>query len=379
MSRLSHSLGRLNGPQELGTSRTFWAAFLLILFLAAAAPQYLSRYDLLNLTGFLTNLPLALGLCLLWGFTGILSLGQAAFLGLGGYAFGVVGINFIEAHGNTYLALAIGLLVPFLFAACLGWVVFYARIKGVFVAILLFLVTLLFQTFLNQTAGPGWYIGKAHLGGNNGLGRFSADIREPPSLTLNLGDRLVEFTGSSQALFYLTLFLIVFVYLGLRWLVNSSLGHVLVAIREDPERTESLGYDVRLIQTAVFSLAALLSATSGILYVSWGNFITPDVFGVYSNILPVIWVAVSGRKSLTATAIGTLILVWLSQRLAIEGNFAFIVLGGILIAVMTLMPEGVITGIAERYERIRAGHRGRAATSSLGGDRSSRATGKMRQ
>lgn len=346
-------LGPINGPLEPGRSTGFWLVFLLAAAALAYAPQVLSRYELLNLSNFLTNIFLAMGLCLIWGFAGVLSLGQSAFLGLGGYVYGIVGINLIQQHGDTWLALFAGLGFPVLIAALLGYLMFYARLRGVYVAILMLVVTLLIETFLNQTAGPGWFIGEAHLGGNNGLGRFSGVMREPPSLLLGFGpDSTIEFGGRTQAFYYLTLGLGLVCYLGLRALVNSRLGHVLVAIREDSDRTEALGYDVRLLQLAVFCLAALLAALSGVLYVSWGNFITPDVFGVYYNILPVIWVAVAGRKSLTATLLGTLLLVWLSQKLAVQGNLAFVVLGAILLGSMLLTPDGLLTGLGERLGRL---------------------------
>ena len=183
----------------------------------------------------------------MWGFCGILSLGQGAFLGLGGYAYGIAGINLIESHGHTWAALGIGLAVPVLVAALLGFIMFYARLRGVYVAILMLVVTLLLETFLNQTAGQSWFIGEAHLGGNNGLGRFSGVIREPPSLSFGLGSD-IEFNGRTRAFYYLTFGLVVVVYLGLRCLVNSKAGRVMIAIREDAERTEALGYDIRLIQ-----------------------------------------------------------------------------------------------------------------------------------
>lgn len=350
---LDRALGPVNGPLETGRSPPFWLLFLGVVAVLVIAPSFLSRYELLNFSNFLTNVFLALGLCLIWGYAGILSLGQSAFLGLGGYAYGIVGINLIEAHGNTWLALLAGLGFPVLVAALLGWIMFYARLKGVYVAILMLVVTLLIETFLNQTAGQGWSIGLAHLGGNNGLGRFSGVIREPPSLTLGFSaDTTVIFGGKTRAFYYLILGLGIVSYLGLRALVNSRVGHVLVAIREDPDRTETLGYDVRRLQLGVFCLSALLASLSGILYVSWGNFITPNVFGVYYNILPVIWVAVAGRKSLTATVLGTVFLVWLSQKLAIQGDIAFVVLGFILLGGMMLLPEGVITGIGERVGRL---------------------------
>jgi len=358
---LDRILGPINGPLEPGRSVPFWLLFALTVAVLAVLPAYLSRFELLNFSNFLINIFLALSLCLIWGFGGILSLGQSAFLGLGGYVYGIVGINLIKVHGDTWLALAAGLSFPVAVAALLGWVMFYARLKGVYVAILLLVVTLLIETFLNQTAGPGWFIGEAHLGGNNGLGRFSGVISKPPSLTLGFGDATVVFAGKSQAFYYLTLGLGLVCYLGLRALVNSRIGHVLVAVREDPDRTESLGYDIRLLQLGVFCLAALLASISGILYVSWGNFITPDVFGVYYNILPVIWVAVAGRKSLTATVIGTVALVWLSQKLALQGNIAFVVLGSILVLAMMALPEGVLSGLGRQvgglFDRLGIGRR----------------------
>lgn len=349
----SKCLATLNGPNEMGRSPAFWICFLLVLGVAASAPVFLGRYDLLNLSSHLGNVFIALGLCLIWGFCGILSLGQAVFLGLGGYVYGIVGINLIDQHGNTYVALVAGLLVPVAFAAVLGYFIFYARLKGVFVAILMLVVALLLETFMNQTAGPGWFIGDAHLGGNNGLGRFSGVIREPPSLSFGLGERGIEFGGTSWQFYYLSLSLVVVAYLALRWLVNSKLGYVMIAIREDQERTEALGYNVRLIQLGVFCIGALLAAVSGILYVSWGNFITPSVFGVHNNILPVIWVAVAGRKSLTATVIGTIALVWLSQKLNQQGDYAFVVLGSVLLFAMLIAPAGVIPTLADRINALR--------------------------
>lgn len=363
--RLDRWLGNLNGDQDIGRSVGFWLAFLAIVAAGVLAPEYLSRYQLLNLSNFLGSGFLALSLCLIWGYCGILSLGQAAFMGIGGYAYGIVGINLIEESGNTNLALLAGLFAPVLVAALLGYVMFYGRLRGVYVAILMFVTTQLIQAFLNQTAGPNWFIGKAHLGGNNGLGRFSGDIREPPNLTLGFGDNLIEFEGKRASFYYLSFGLLVATYLALRWLVNSGWGRVMVALREDPDRTESFGYNVRLIQLLVFCLSAFLAAISGVLYVTWGNFITPDVFSVYNNILPVIWVAVSGRKSLTATVVGALLLVWLSQWLALQGDLAFIVLGTILIVAMMLAPDGVVTGLLalrQRWSRRRAaGRRGAEA------------------
>lgn len=344
----------LTHSRLLGESAGFWCLFALVVFAAALSPAFISTYDLLNLNNFLIPVFLALGLSLIWGHVGILSLGQSGFYGVGGYAYGITAINFIEGHGNTNLALLVGILVPVAFALLLGFIMFYARLQGVYVAIILLVVTLVIETFMNQTASSVYKIGNTYLGGNNGLGRFSADVKEIPSLTLGFGDTTRTFLGSDRAFFYLIVGLLALVFLALRWLLRSRWGYIMAAIREDPVRTETFGYDVRRIQLGVFALAAALAALSGIFYVSWGNFITPNVFGVTANILPVVWVAVGGRKSLAGVVVATVALSWLSQRLAIQGDYAYLILGLILITTVMLMPEGVAPGTRRAWRAAKA-------------------------
>jgi branched-chain amino acid transport system permease protein len=333
----------LNGRIEPGRSLLFWIGFGLCLAAALALPGYVGRYTLLNLNSFLLMTLLAAGLSLLWGFGGILSLGQSAFFGIGGYAYGIIAINLAGSNAASLAGLAGGLAVAVLVAALLGWLMFYARLRGVYVAIVMLVVTLVIETFLNQTAGPQWVIGKAHLGGNNGLGRFSGAIEELPSLTIPLPGSEFEFAGSSRPFYYLLLALILISYLALRMLVNSRFGVALTAIREDPDRAESLGYDIRFLQTVTFCIGSLLAALSGVLYVSWGNFITPSVFGVAANVLPVIWVAVAGRRSLAASILGAVLLQWGSQALALQGEYALVVQGALLVLAVLVLPEGLIS------------------------------------
>ena len=123
----------------------------------------------------------------------------------------------------------------------------------------------------------------------------------------------------------------------------------MIAIREDIDRTEALGHNIKLIQLIIFCIGAGLASFSGILYVSWGNFITPDTFGVYNNILPVIWVAVAGRKSITAALLGSFFISWISQWLNEQGDFALVALGTILLSSMLLAPEGVIVKVTKIF------------------------------
>ena len=135
-------------------------------------------------------------------------------------------------------------------------------------------------------------------------------------------------------------------------MVNSSYGYLLVGCRENPDRTETFGYDVRLIQLSVFCLAAGIAGLSGVLYTAWGTYIHPDGFGVGPNILVVIWVAVGGRKDLGCALLGALVLEWASLRLVSEGEIALLVLGAILVFAMLLAPRGLAITIGEYFNKV---------------------------
>lgn len=346
-------VGLLNGPQTMGRSRLFWGSFAVVVVLAYLAPTYLGIKPY-KVNEFLVSGFLAASLSILWGYGGILSLGQAAFFGIGGYTFGVIGINLWDLTGNTHLALLGGILVPTIFAAIVGAIMFFARLKGVYIAILMLVLSLLFETFMLQTADPDVYsIGKAMLGGSNGL-RPASDI---PSAAFGWGDSVAEFNGRRVGFYYFVLTLLIAVYLGLRCLLNSSFGYLLVAIREDPDRTATFGYDVCLIQLAVFCIAAALAGLAGSLDTARINRVDPElVFGVSANIMVVIWVAVGGRKDLTAAILGAITLEWMFLWLTTSGNpeYAQIVMGGILILVMLIAPEGIFIFLGNRLGRLYA-------------------------
>jgi ABC-type branched-subunit amino acid transport system permease subunit len=349
--QLDRWLGRLNGPQTTGRSIAFWLGSVAVILAFALLPQVLSRYQVISFSNFMISGMLALSLCLIWGYCGILSLGQAAFFGIGGYAYGIVALNLLRAHGNTDVAFLAGIVVPMLFAAVVGSIMFFARLQGVYVAILTLVVSLLLGTFMRQTADPSYTIGAAYLGGMNGLRPASPNDPLLPSLIFGIGDRAVELDGRSVAFYYFTLGVLVVIWLGFRWLVNSSYGYLLIGCREDIERTETFGYDVRLIQISVFCISAGIAGLAGTLYAAWGTYIHPDGFGVAPNILVVIWVAVGGRRDPAAAIVGAIGLSWLSVRLASVGEISLLVQGAILVLVMLLAPEGIITTLARLLVR----------------------------
>jgi len=343
----------LDGPQTLGSGPVFWAVVAVLVAALFLMPQFVSRYQLITFSNFLIYGLLALSLCLIWGYCGILSLGQSAFFCIGGYAYGVTAINFIGSQGNTHIAVLAGILVPCFLAMIIGGVLFFSRIRGVTVAIVMLVFSLLLGLFMRQTADPFYTIGAAALGGMNGLRPASPSDPLLPSLIFGFGENVIEFDGRSVEFYYFALAVVVVVFLALRWFVNSTWGYVFLGVREDPERTEAFGYDVRLAQLVAFTISAGLAGLSGTLYTAWGTYIHPDGFSVAPNILVVIWVAVGGRKDLGSALLGSLVLNWLSLWLTKYGEYSMFVLGVVLVISMLITPEGVFYSLGRKIDRMR--------------------------
>jgi branched-chain amino acid transport system permease protein len=343
--RLRRWVSRLEGPQTMGRGWAFWLLFALVVAAACVYPVFADGWTVGNAAYFLVWTFMAMGLGLVWGYAGALSFGQTAFFGLAGYTYGVLTLNIGEAYGFTLVALVVAVILAAAFAAVLGYFMFYGRIRGVFVGIVTLSVTLVFETFMAQTAGPQWAIGEARLNGFNGMSGM------PPLTVPWFGGDVALWPD--RPLYYVLLALTVIVYLWLRILLNSPFGNVLVAIRENPERAEMLGYDVRFYQLLAFVIGGGLAGLSGVLYTAWGQYITPNSMGLTAAALPVVWVAVGGRRDVTATLIGTLLVLALFQQLTIYGSqYALVAMGALLVLVVLLAPEGVVVGLARLFGRL---------------------------
>ncbi|MGO8915459.1 MAG: branched-chain amino acid ABC transporter permease [Stellaceae bacterium] len=326
----------LDGPEDIGRGPWFWLAAGAVVAALALLPLRLTEFEASNVAFYLLNIPMALGLAMLWGYCGVLSFGQVAYFGIAGYAYGIIAGNFPGPWG-TLAATAGGLLSCAITGAIFGYFVFYARVQNWIVPILTLVFTLLLETFLGQTAGYQWRVGKVQLGGYNGMTSIPA---------FQIGSRV--FTG--YAFFFFALAVTLFCYVAGRALVNSHRGKVMLAIREDVLRTELLGYDIRRHQLTVFVLAALLAGTSGLLYVQWGNYITPTQVGLLQAAQPVVWVAVGGREKLLAVSLSTFALNWLNYALSAAGNeYAPVIMGALLLAAMLFFPRGIIVTLARLW------------------------------
>jgi branched-chain amino acid transport system permease protein len=262
-----------------------------------------------------------------------------AFVGIAGYTYGIIAGNMIGNPWGPLLGSFGGLLACAVVAAIFGYFIFYARVQMWIAPILTLVFTLLLETFLGQTAGYQWRVGTVQLGGYNGMTGI-------PSFQMG------DYVFFGYPFYYYVLIVVLACFIGSRMLVSSRQGQVMLAIREDALRTELLGYDIRARQLAVFVLAAVLAGITGLLYVQWGNYITPTQLGLVQAALPVIWVAVGGRDSLVAVAISTFVLNWLTFTLTSAGiQSSLVIIGFLLVAVMVFFPKGIIVTLGRELPR----------------------------
>jgi ABC-type branched-subunit amino acid transport system permease subunit len=304
----------------------------------------------LEFTIYMIMAILALSLALIWGYGGILCFGQSAFFGLGAYTYAIAMFNL----GDSTLPVLMAIALPAAFAALLGYFIFYGRISDVYLGVITLTVTLIMFNSINSTAGPEFHIGSARLGGFNGIPGI------PP---LNIpGD-----TGTPvelEGMFYLATALLLATYFGLRLLLASRFGRIIVGIRENERRAELLGYDPRAYKLVTFTIGAALAGLAGCLFANWGAFVSPTVFGLAQSAQIIIWVIVGGRGTLIGPIIGCIGIQWLSAALGANqpsGSDAWaallsnvpLILGVILVAFVLLVPKGLVPTIADWGRRLK--------------------------
>jgi urea transport system permease protein len=301
----------------------------------------------------------ALGLDLIWGYTGILSLGHGVFFGLGAYAIGMhlmLTIGTESVYGSALpdfmvwnqvkelplfwkpfysfgVALVGAMLVPTLFAFMFGFLAFRSRIKGVYFAIITQALALCAWLVFNRN--------ETNLGGTNGLTDFKQI----------LGFRLSE-PGTQRALYILTVLCLGAAYVACRWIISSRAGRVLVAIRDSEQRVLFSGYSPANYKLFVFVVSAALAGLAGALYAPQVGIITPAQIGVLPSLEMVIWVAVGGRGTLIGAALGAVGVNW--ARSVLTNYFPELwpfFLGGLFIAVVLLFPDGLVGLFARMKDR----------------------------
>jgi urea transport system permease protein len=324
----------------------FW---VLIIAAIVAAPSVLPVFRLNLLGRFLALAIVALGIDLIWGFTGLLSLGQGIFFALGGYAaamylqlnssedllngipefFTLYGVDRLPAfwqpfHSPLFTLVAIW-LIPGVLAALLGNLVFRNRVKGVYFSILTQAALLVFFNFFNGQ--------QKLINGTNGL---KTDVTQ-------LFGQMVGSPEMQRGFFWVTAVVVIFTWLFVRWVVRGRFGDVLIAIRDDEPRLRFAGYNPTLFKTLVFAIAGGLAGIGGALYTVQSGIVSPQFMTVPFSIEMVIWVAVGGRGTLVGAILGAVAINYAKSLVseALPQSWLFIQ-GGLFILVVTALPEGVI-------------------------------------
>ncbi|MEN9221386.1 MAG: urea ABC transporter permease subunit UrtC [Thermostichus sp. BF3_bins_97] len=317
----------------------------VMLALIFLAPAMLSSFRLNLLGRFLALSIVALGIDLIWGYTGMLSLGHGVFFALGGYALGMH-LNlqlpegripeFFSLYGVTELpwfwrpfysfpftAIAI-VLIPALVAAALGYLVVRNRIRGVYFSILTQATTIIFFNFFNGQ--------QRLINGTNGL----TDFRTLFGLNVNSSE--MRF-----AVYVTTILFVALAYILCRWLTSGLFGRILVAIRDDEPRVRFSGYDPTGFKVLVFAISAGLAGIAGALFTLQTGIISPNAMSIPFSIEMVIWVAVGGRASLVGAVIGAVLVNF--ARSVLSENFPEIWLffqGGLFLLVVLVLPDGLV-------------------------------------
>lgn len=348
--------------------------------LAAAAVILVVVMPTLNAFGFIEDFTLnlwgkylcygimAVAIDLLWGYTGLLCLGQALFFSLGGYMMGMhlmlmIGKlgqyksdlpDFMVFLGHTKLpafwepfysfpfTLLMIFLVPGLLAFVFGYLAFRSRIKGVYFSIL--------TQALTYGAALLFFRNDMLMGGNNGF----TDFR-----TL-LGSDL-RIASTQRILYICTAVLLVAVVAGCKWLTGSRFGLIQRAIRDSENRVLFSGYATANFKLFIFVASAMIAASAGALYVPQVGIINPSEMTPEKSLEAVVWVALGGRGTLVGPVIGAISVNALkSWATRAYPDLWLIILGGSFVLIVMFMPKGII-GIPEQLRTIFTRLRARSA------------------
>ena len=331
------------------SGRRAWTMQLLLVIIVGAllifvVPAMVSDFRQNVLGKLFTFAIIAIGLDLLWGYGGMLSLGQGVFFGLGGYSMAMYmklvasdgklpdfmvwsGLHdlpwFWEPFNHAWFAIPLALIGPGIVAFFLGYMVFRSRVKGVYFAIITQALALIMSTlFIGQ---------QPYTGGTNGI----------TNLTELFGRRLLA-DGTQHLLYSVTVVAMLACYLVAVAITRSRFGRLLVALRDDEDRVRFTGYNVAAVKATIFAIACAMAGLAGALFVPQVGIISPANMAIVPSIEMVIWVAVGGRGTLWGAAAGAVVVGlarnWLSEEFP---EFWSFFLGGLFIGAVVLFPTGI--------------------------------------
>ena len=329
---------------------------LLHLVVPESNPLHLSSFWITLLGKFMCYAVVALAMDLIWGYTGILSLGQGLFFALGGYAFGMYLMRQIGLDGvyqsnlpdfmvfldwkefpwywglsdSLPATLLLVVAAPGVVAFIFGFFAFRSRIKGVYFSII--------TQALTCAAMLAFFRNDMGFGGNNGFTDFKRIAGIP-----------ITAPETRTALYMLSGVTLLVALLLARWIVQSKLGRVLTAIRDQESRLMFLGYRTLYFKLAIWTLAAVMSGIAGALYVPQVGIINPSEMSPANSIEIAIWAAIGGRGTLFGPIIGAFAVNGAKTWFTVSyPEFWPYFLGLLFVGATLLLPRGLMGLVTSR-------------------------------
>jgi urea transport system permease protein len=329
-------------------------------FVPASSFLHVSDFSITVYGKYLCYAILAISVDLLWGYTGLLCLGQALFFTLGGYMMGMYLMRMIGDLGQYHkpipdflvflgwsnlpvfwkpfssfpFAVLMALVLPGVLALVFGYLAFRSRIRGVYFSIL--------TQALTYAACLLFFRNSLLLGGNNGFTDFK----------FMLGYDL-RLASTQRILYFASGVTLLLVYWFCKWLSRTKFGLVQQAIRDSENRVLFSGYAAGNYKLFVFVVSALIAAVGGMLYVPQVGIINPSEMGVDKSIEAVIWVSIGGRGTLIGPVIGAVVVnVIKSWATRAYPDLWLLILGGLFIVVTIFMPAGIV-GLPAQIRQMR--------------------------
>lgn len=296
----------------------------------------------------------AIGLDLIWGYTGILSLGHGLFFALGAYGMGMYLklqatngniTDFMKTGGLTELpriwqafeplpmALVLLVLIPALLAGIIGFFIFRNRVKGVYFSII--------SQALTWAAYSIFIAMSPYTNGNVGITEIDPIVGSI---------RGAKHIGNLYLLFYAALAIMILIYAVAYFLVKSKFGRLLIAIRDGENRTYFSGYCVSDYKNFIYVLSAIIAAIAGALFVNFNGSITPSQMTISYSITMIIWVAVGGRGTLIGAVIGAFVINLCEYNLS-SGDLVNIwqyIIGAIFCITILFFKGGIVGIVTEQ-------------------------------
>ena len=301
-----------------------------------AGPYFLDAYTVNILVRSFLYATAALTVDILWGYTGILTFGQAAFFGIGAYAAGITFTYMDFSPQTAVLALVAGLAVSAVVAGITGWISFFHGASPLYAAI----VTLALPIILVQVL----YSGGTFTGSSSGLVGYNT------------------FDLSVEAWFTICGIGLVVLATATWFFVNSDFGRVLVAIRENEQRCTYLGINAPRVKILLMVVMAMIASVAGYAYAGYTVVVAPEIGSFVFGTELVMWVALGGRGTLIGPVLGTIAIDVTSAYLS--GNLPYVwklIIGSIFVLVIVVLPKGIVPVLKSGLRRLWSAATGRDA------------------